>query len=87
MQRIVLVNTRVPRPWQQQVNETIAAVAQTYPNATVVDWYGDSAAYPQYFYPDGVHLDPAGAKYYASLLAQAVEVPPTRAHRNQRSRR
>jgi peptidoglycan/LPS O-acetylase OafA/YrhL len=76
MRKIVLVNTRVPRPWQQQVNETIAAVAQSYPNATVVNWYGDSAAYPQYFYPDGVHLDPAGAQYYASLLAQAVKAPP-----------
>ncbi len=86
LRRIVLVNTRVPRPWQDQVNETIAAVAGSYPNATVVNWYGDSAAYPQYFYPDGVHLDPAGAKYYASLLAQAVKVPPP-PHRNQRSRR
>ncbi len=86
LQRIVLVNTHVPRPWQDQVNETIAAVAESYPNATVVNWFGDSAAYPQYFYPDGVHLDPAGAKYYASLLAQAVKVPPP-PHRNQRSRR
>ncbi len=81
MQRIVLVNTRVPRPWQQQVNDTIASVAQSLPNATVLDWYDDSAPYPQYFYPDGVHLDPAGAKYYASLLAQAIEAPPP-VHRN-----
>ena len=78
--RIVLVNTRVPRPWQQQVNQTIATVAQPYPNATVVDWYADSAAYPQYFYPDGVHLDPAGAKYYASLLVQALEAPVPPGH-------
>ena len=80
MRKIVLVNTRVPRPWQQQVNETIAAVAQAYPNATVVNWYAASAAYPQYFYPDGVHLDPAGAKYYASLLAQAVKAPLPHPH-------
>ena len=75
MQRIVLVNTRVPRSWQDQVNATIATVAKDYPNTTVVDWYADSAAYPQYFYPDGVHLDVAGAKYYASLLVQALEAP------------
>jgi lysophospholipase L1-like esterase len=75
MQKIVLVNIRVPRPWQQQVNDTIAAVARTYPNASVVDWFADSAAYPQYFYPDGVHLDSAGSKYYASLLVQALEAP------------
>jgi hypothetical protein len=41
----------------------------------MVDWYGDSAPYPQDFYPDGVHLDPAGARYYASLLARAAQIP------------
>ncbi|MHB1711547.1 MAG: acyltransferase family protein, partial [Acidimicrobiales bacterium] len=81
MQRIVLVNTRVPRPWQNQVNGTIAAVARTYPNTTMVNWYADSAAYPQYFYPDGVHLDPQGAKYFASLLVQALDAPLPRAGR------
>ncbi len=75
MQRIVLVNTRVPRPWQQQVNATIAAVAQSYPNTVMVDWYAASAPFPQYFYPDGVHLDPDGAKFYASLLVQALNAP------------
>jgi hypothetical protein len=75
MERIVLVNTHVPRPWQDQVNATIASVAQTYPNTVMVDWDAASAAAPQYFYPDGVHLDPAGAKYYASLLVQALEEP------------
>jgi peptidoglycan/LPS O-acetylase OafA/YrhL len=74
-QKVVLVNTRVPQPWQAQVNDTIADVAQTYPNTVLVDWYDDSAAYPQYFYPDGVHLDPAGAKAYAALLVQALEAP------------
>lgn len=83
MQRVVFVNTRVPRPWQQQVNSTIASVAATYPNAVVVNWYADSATTPQYFYPDGVHLDPAGAKFYAALIAQAVDAPlppPPSAH-------
>jgi peptidoglycan/LPS O-acetylase OafA/YrhL len=75
MRRIVLVNTRVPRSWQQQVNDTIAAVARTYPNTTVVNWYADSAAYPQYLYPDGVHLNATGSKYYASLLVRALEAP------------
>jgi peptidoglycan/LPS O-acetylase OafA/YrhL len=81
MQKIVLVNTRVPQPWQQEVNSTIAGVAQSYPNAVVVDWYDDSAAYPQYFYPDGVHLNPDGARYYASLLVQALQTPlPSASH-------
>lgn len=75
MRRIVLVNVRVDRPWEQEVNQTIATVAKTYPNVTVVDWHALGAAHPGYFYPDGIHLDPVGARYFASLLARAVEVP------------
>ena len=79
MTKIVLVNTRVPQPWEQPVNQTIAAVAQSHPNVTVVDWYDESANNPQYFYPDGIHLNPTGAKYYASLIVQALEAPPPKA--------
>jgi len=75
MKRIVLVNTRVPRPWQTQVNATIATVAAHYPNATLVNWFADSANSPQYFYTDGIHLNPAGAQYYASLIVQALDAP------------
>jgi lysophospholipase L1-like esterase len=37
--------------------------------------YNESANTPQYFYPDGVHLNPTGAKYYATLIVQALEAP------------
>ncbi len=77
--RVVLVNTHVPRPWQQAVNDSIATVAQSYPNAVMVDWNTISATTPQYFYPDGVHLNPDGAKYYASLLVQALYQPLAKA--------
>ncbi|MGH9088055.1 MAG: acyltransferase family protein [Acidimicrobiales bacterium] len=76
MKQIVLVNTRETRPWEQGVNQTIAQVAHSYPNTTMVDWYDASANYPQYFEPDGVHLDGTGAKYYASLVVQALDPPP-----------
>jgi peptidoglycan/LPS O-acetylase OafA/YrhL len=76
MRRIVLVNVHVDRPWEQEVNQTIATVAKTYPHVSVVDWYRLGAEHPSYFYPDGIHLDPVGARYFAGLLAHAVEVPP-----------
>jgi peptidoglycan/LPS O-acetylase OafA/YrhL len=75
MRRIVLVNTHETRPWEQAVNQTIATVARSWPNTTMVNWYRLSASAPQYFYPDGVHLDPQGAQYYASLLVHALEAP------------
>ncbi|MHB8220836.1 MAG: acyltransferase family protein [Acidimicrobiales bacterium] len=75
MKKIVLINTRVSRPWQTEVNATIATVAAHYPNATVMNWFADSANGPQYFYTDGIHLNPAGAQYYASLIVQALGSP------------
>ncbi|MBL0385897.1 acetyltransferase [Tumebacillus sp. ITR2] len=70
--QIVLVNTRVPRPWESVVNSTLQEVAASYPHTTLVDWYGNSAGKDSYFYPDGVHLNPEGAQVYASLLSVEV---------------
>ncbi len=75
VKRIVLVNTRVPRPWQDVVNQTLAQVAKTFPHTVLVNWYRDSANHNSWFYPDGVHLVPAGAQHYARLLVNAVEEP------------
>jgi peptidoglycan/LPS O-acetylase OafA/YrhL len=75
MQKIVLVNTHVPRPWQTQVNQVIATVAASYPNITLLNWNADSANHPTYFYTDGVHLNPTGAKYLATLMVQALNAP------------
>jgi lysophospholipase L1-like esterase len=73
--RIVLVNTRVPRPWQAVVNQTLADVAATWPHTVLVNWYALSQGKAAWFWPDGVHLDPVGAKVYARLLVDAVEAP------------
>ncbi|SFU84907.1 acyltransferase family protein [Alicyclobacillus macrosporangiidus] len=70
--RVVLVNVRVPRPWQDVVNRTLAAVAADHPGLTLVDWCSASAGKTQWFYADGVHLNPAGSQAYAQLLAGAV---------------
>jgi len=69
---ILLVNTRVPRPWQADVNQLLASVAKSYPHAVLVDWYDASAGHASFFYPDGVHLNPQGARFYANLLARSL---------------
>lgn len=71
-EQIVLVNTRVPKPWEQVVNQTLAQVAETYPHTKLVDWYAASSGHNDYFYKDGIHLTPKGAEVYAGLLIQAV---------------
>ena len=72
-EQIFLVNTRVPRKWENNVNHNISKVSSEYSNATVVDWYTASEGKDNLFYEDGVHLKPEGSKYYASLLAKALE--------------
>lgn len=73
VQQIVLVNTRVPRKWQNTVNLAITKVALDFPKATIVDWYSASAGNNSYFYDDGVHLRREGAKFYASHVAKVVQ--------------
>jgi peptidoglycan/LPS O-acetylase OafA/YrhL len=75
LRRIIVVNACVDRPWEQQVNQTIATVAATYPGVTVVNWFAIGNAHPNDFYPDDVHLNPQGARFYAALLEAAVESP------------
>lgn len=70
--KIILVNTRVPRPWESVVNEKLKEVADAYENVTLVDWYSASAGNTAYFEPDGVHLTKAGAEAYAALVEKAV---------------
>lgn len=72
VEQIVLVNTRVPRPWEEAVNQTLLQVAATYPHTTLVNWYSASSGHNAYFYSDGVHLNPTGIQAYASLIAKAI---------------
>lgn len=68
---IYLANTRVPRGWQEEVNNSIAS-ADSRSNVTVVDWYSLSSGQSQYFASDGVHLTKTGAKAYVSMLTNAM---------------
>jgi hypothetical protein len=71
-EKVIIVNTRVPRPWEDQVNETLAAGVEHYENTVLVDWHAYGLAHPELFYDDDIHLRPEGADAYASLLAAAL---------------
>ena len=63
---VVIVNAKVPRPWEQQVNDTLAAGVKKYKkNAVLLDWHGYAGQHPEFFYDDGIHLRPDGAAAYA----------------------
>ncbi|KEQ23835.1 acyltransferase [Paenibacillus tyrfis] len=74
-EQIVLVNTRVPRPWEGTVNDMLKETSGRFANTTLVDWHAASEGKASFFASDGVHLNAAGSEYYASLLAKAVRKP------------
>ncbi|WP_028548399.1 acyltransferase family protein [Paenibacillus sp. UNC451MF] len=71
--QIILVNTRVPRKWEDEVNSVLAEVARSNSKVTLVDWYTASEGKSSFFAPDGVHLEAEGSEYYASLVAGALK--------------
>ena len=72
VKRVVVVNARVDRTWEQQVNETIAAGVARYPNAVLFDWHAAGSEHPEFFVEDGVHLTGDGARYYALLISSKL---------------
>jgi len=71
---VVILNCRVPRQWEETVNTVLAEGVERHPNATLVDWYAASAEHPEFFWNDGMHLRPEGAKAYAELVERQVEI-------------
>jgi hypothetical protein len=69
--KVILLNSRVPRPWEEQVNQTIADGANRY-KATLIDWHTIASEHPEFFWDDGIHLRPEGAAFYAQLIALHV---------------
>ena len=70
--RVVVVNVRVTRPWEPEVNRVLSEQVPTYPNARLLDWWGESAMHGDWFADDKTHLNAAGANAYALLVAAAM---------------
>ncbi|CAI6030637.1 acyltransferase family protein [Cohnella sp. JJ-181] len=69
---VILMNIRVPRKWQDTVNDMLSDVGADYPNVAVGDWYGASAGHDEYFGKDGVHMGKTGSEAYAKLVANLL---------------
>jgi lysophospholipase L1-like esterase len=70
-QRVVFVNVDVPRSWEAADNAVLAAGVARYPGVAVLaDWYSLSVGHPEWFTPDQVHLEPAGAQALAALVTE-----------------
>lgn len=70
--RVVVLNVKVPRRWEGPDNATLDGAVKRWPNAVLVNWHGEGSAHPEWFWQDGYHLDGAGPAAYADLIAKAA---------------
>lgn len=72
--RVVFVNVRVDRTWQDANNAVLASGVSHYPRAQLVDWYSLAVRNPGWLYPTQTHMpiDGPGATALAALVAGAA---------------
>jgi hypothetical protein len=70
---VVIVNVRVDTSWQSEVNSELAYAVKGWHEATIADWYDDSAA--PGLLADGTHTTLDGARAFAGVIARAVRHP------------
>src|SRR5579875_603770 len=69
---LILVNTFVPRPWEQEVNSTIARAARRYFNVLMVNWHAAIEHHTSLLWSDGIHPQPPGGRLYARVVRAVV---------------
>ncbi|WP_155592221.1 acyltransferase family protein [Lysinibacillus cavernae] len=70
---VYLVNTRVPRPWEDKVNDALIKKAKQNNKVTLIDWYSVAIGHPEYFAKDGVHLVSKGTEILSNLIRQTIK--------------
>jgi peptidoglycan/LPS O-acetylase OafA/YrhL len=73
---VLLVTVHADRRWTAPNNELVARMAQEYANVRVIDWSGASAARPDWFVKDGIHLSRRGILAYSARIEAATGGTP-----------
>lgn len=73
VERFFLVNVRMARTWQDEVNQTHAKlVKENQQDTRLINWYQASRNHKEYFAADSVHLSEQGKKVYVQLLEKNI---------------
>ncbi|MGI8649401.1 MAG: acyltransferase family protein [Rubrobacter sp.] len=70
--RVYFINVKAPRSWETTNNEVIREGVEEYDKATLIDWSAAGELRPEYFWGDGIHPGPEGAKVYADLIQSSL---------------
>jgi lysophospholipase L1-like esterase len=66
--KVIFVNNKVPRGWEEGNNQVIADGVAGMPNAALLNWKNESGEHPDWFWSDGMHLRPEGAAAYTNFI-------------------
>ena len=70
--KVLLINVRVPRRWENKVNNLLSEAVIRFENTELLDWYSLSNNKPEYFSRDGVHTIPIGARNYVDAIITSL---------------
>lgn len=70
---IFLINTRVPRSWESKDNKILEEKTEERNNVNLVDWHSTAIEHPEYFGPDGVHLNLKGDEALVDLIDECLK--------------
>lgn len=70
--RVIVLNLKEPRRWEEANNLMIADTVRRYPNAVLIDWRAASSPHPEYFGRDGIHIGAVGARAYTLLIVEQL---------------
>lgn len=68
-QRILLVNTRVPKRWMTANNALFESVIASYTHVELIDWFALADHRSDFFVSDGVHLSAAGMRAFVDAIS------------------
>ena len=72
MTRVLWATLKVDRSSYADMNDALRSAAERHPELTVIDWNGVSQGHPEWFQPDGLHPNAAGAVVMAHLFHDAL---------------
>lgn len=70
--RLFVTTIKVRRSWTKGDNRVLRRCAARYLNTFLIDWQQRATGRPSYFYSDGFHLTPRGARVYARMMDRAT---------------
>lgn len=67
-ERVIVINSRVPRRWMEPNNELIGRVVPEFANVVLADWESVSRDHPEFFVSDGIHLSAEGQRAFVDAI-------------------